>query len=157
MRRDVVGTVNGNGMVNHDRMMHDLDRFLFFGHEPSLVLHDILGTGFMAYVLQTAGALGWPELGQLFFARKDYVHAAETYRRAIEKDEVLEAAFRRAGVLRVLVARVQGAELDRYTVILLQSARLINASSYGFNSIGVTLQVGLRIVRSAGALTQHVV
>ncbi len=33
-------------------------------------------------------------LGQLFFAREDYIRAAETYRRAIEKDEVLEAAHR---------------------------------------------------------------
>jgi predicted ATPase/DNA-binding SARP family transcriptional activator len=34
------------------------------------------------------------QLGQLFFAREDYVRAAEMYRRAIEKDEVLEAAHR---------------------------------------------------------------
>jgi DNA-binding SARP family transcriptional activator len=33
-------------------------------------------------------------LGQLLFARADYAHAAETYRRAIDKDEVLEQAHR---------------------------------------------------------------
>jgi len=33
-------------------------------------------------------------LGQLLFAREDYIRAAETYRRAIEKDEVLEVAYR---------------------------------------------------------------
>ncbi len=33
-------------------------------------------------------------LGQLLFAREDYTHAAEVYRRAIEKDEVLEEAHR---------------------------------------------------------------
>ncbi len=34
------------------------------------------------------------QLGRLFFACKDYARAAETYRRAIEKDEVLEEAHR---------------------------------------------------------------
>jgi DNA-binding SARP family transcriptional activator len=33
-------------------------------------------------------------LGQLLSARRDYAHAAECYRRAIEKDEVLEEAHR---------------------------------------------------------------
>jgi DNA-binding SARP family transcriptional activator len=33
-------------------------------------------------------------LGQLLGARGDYAHAAECYRRAIEKDEVLEEAHR---------------------------------------------------------------
>jgi len=34
------------------------------------------------------------QLGQLFFAREDYARAADAYRRAIEKDEVLEEAHR---------------------------------------------------------------
>ncbi|MFN8595358.1 MAG: BTAD domain-containing putative transcriptional regulator [Anaerolineae bacterium] len=33
-------------------------------------------------------------LGRLHFARQEYAHAAEVYRRAIDKDEVLEAAHR---------------------------------------------------------------
>jgi len=34
------------------------------------------------------------DLGQLFFAQADYAHAAESYRRAIEKEAVLERAHR---------------------------------------------------------------
>jgi predicted ATPase/DNA-binding SARP family transcriptional activator len=34
------------------------------------------------------------QLGQLWFAREDYTRAADAYRRAIEKDDVLEAAHR---------------------------------------------------------------
>jgi DNA-binding SARP family transcriptional activator len=33
-------------------------------------------------------------LGQLLFSQKEYARAAESYRRAIEKDEVLEEAHR---------------------------------------------------------------
>jgi len=34
-----------------DSMLHDLDRFLFFGHEPAVVLHNVLGEGLAAHVL----------------------------------------------------------------------------------------------------------
>jgi hypothetical protein len=37
--------------TKYDRELHLIDRALFFGHEPASVLHDILGTGFMAYFL----------------------------------------------------------------------------------------------------------
>ena len=43
--------------------------------------------------------------------------------------------------LRILKARVQGAELDRDAIVILHSARPACVSSYGFNSGGVTLQV----------------
>jgi PAP2 superfamily len=39
------------GDTKYDRTLHLVDRLLMFGHEPGLVLHDMLGTGFMAYVL----------------------------------------------------------------------------------------------------------
>jgi hypothetical protein len=37
--------------TKYDRELHLMDRALLFGHEPALLLHDILGTGFMAYFL----------------------------------------------------------------------------------------------------------
>ncbi|MDO7868537.1 phosphatase PAP2 family protein [Nocardioides jiangxiensis] len=36
---------------DYDRPLHEIDRFLFFGHEPAIVLHDLLGTSFVAYFL----------------------------------------------------------------------------------------------------------
>ncbi|GGO90816.1 hypothetical protein GCM10011584_23480 [Nocardioides phosphati] len=36
---------------DYDRTLHQIDRFIFFGHEPAIVLHDILGTGPIAYFL----------------------------------------------------------------------------------------------------------
>ncbi len=41
---DVVGTT-------YDREMHLLDRALFFGHEPGVVLHEVLGMDLTAHVL----------------------------------------------------------------------------------------------------------
>jgi len=37
--------------TKYDRTLHLVDRLLMFGHEPGVVLHHLLGTGFMAYVL----------------------------------------------------------------------------------------------------------
>ncbi|MCW2768551.1 MAG: hypothetical protein JWO11_4510 [Nocardioides sp.] len=39
------------GETKYDRELHLIDRALMFGHEPALLLHDVLGTGFMAYFL----------------------------------------------------------------------------------------------------------
>jgi hypothetical protein len=39
------------GDTKYDRTLHLVDRALMFGHEPGLVLHNVLGTGFMAYFL----------------------------------------------------------------------------------------------------------
>jgi hypothetical protein len=36
---------------DYDRTLHQIDRFVFFGHEPAIVLHSILGTGPIAYFL----------------------------------------------------------------------------------------------------------
>jgi hypothetical protein len=37
----------------YDRELHALDRILFFGHNPSAVIHDLLGTTATAHVLST--------------------------------------------------------------------------------------------------------
>ena len=37
----------------YDRQMHEFDNFLLFGHEPAVVLHNILGEGFSAHFLST--------------------------------------------------------------------------------------------------------
>ena len=37
--------------TNYDRELHLVDRVLFFGHDPSTVLHALLGTGVSAHVL----------------------------------------------------------------------------------------------------------
>ncbi len=37
----------------YDRELHALDRILFFGHNPSAVIHDVLGTTVTAHVLST--------------------------------------------------------------------------------------------------------
>lgn len=37
--------------VKYDYALHDLDLWLFFGHDPALVLQDLLGTGISAHVL----------------------------------------------------------------------------------------------------------
>jgi hypothetical protein len=39
--------------ASYDRPLHQLDQFLFFGHEPAVVLHQILGEHFVAHVLST--------------------------------------------------------------------------------------------------------
>jgi len=39
------------GETKYDRTLHLVDRMLMFGHEPGLVLHDVLGTGISAHVL----------------------------------------------------------------------------------------------------------
>ncbi|MFC6149296.1 MULTISPECIES: phosphatase PAP2 family protein [Mumia] len=39
--------------VLHDADLMQLDRWMFFGHYPALVLHDVLGTGFIALILST--------------------------------------------------------------------------------------------------------
>jgi hypothetical protein len=39
------------GETKYDRELHLVDRALMFGHEPALLLHDLLGTSFMAYFL----------------------------------------------------------------------------------------------------------
>jgi hypothetical protein len=41
------------GLTKYDRQLHLLDQALFFGHEPALVLHDLLGTGIVAHFLST--------------------------------------------------------------------------------------------------------
>lgn len=45
-----------NGLViyrnkTEDRMLHELDQWLMFGHEPASVLHNVLGESFSAHVL----------------------------------------------------------------------------------------------------------
>jgi hypothetical protein len=37
--------------TTYDRELHLLDRALLFGHDPGVLMHDVLGTGFMAYFL----------------------------------------------------------------------------------------------------------
>jgi hypothetical protein len=37
--------------TKYDRTLHLMDRMLMFGHEPGLMLHDVLGTGISAWVL----------------------------------------------------------------------------------------------------------
>ena len=41
------------GLKKYDRSLHLLDQALFFGNEPALVLHHILGTGIIAHFLST--------------------------------------------------------------------------------------------------------
>ena len=41
------------GLKKYDRPLHLLDQALFFGNEPALVLHDVLGTGIIAHFLST--------------------------------------------------------------------------------------------------------
>ena len=41
------------GLKKYDRPLHLLDQALFFGNEPALVLHHILGTGIIAHFLST--------------------------------------------------------------------------------------------------------
>ena len=62
-----------------------------------------------------------------------------------------------ARVLRILVARVQRAELDGNTVILLYRPRPVRSSRQGLNGMGVALQVAQGVGAGAGALAQHVV
>jgi membrane-associated phospholipid phosphatase len=43
---------DGNGPpTKYDYALHDFDRWLMFGHDPSSLLHQVLGTGVSAYVL----------------------------------------------------------------------------------------------------------
>ena len=37
--------------TKYDRELHLLDRALLFGHDPGVLMHDLLGTGFMAFFL----------------------------------------------------------------------------------------------------------
>jgi hypothetical protein len=37
--------------TKYDRELHMLDRVLLFGHDPGVLMHDLLGTGLMAYLL----------------------------------------------------------------------------------------------------------
>jgi hypothetical protein len=39
------------GDTKYDRTLHLVDRLLVFGHEPGVLLHDVLGTGIAAHVL----------------------------------------------------------------------------------------------------------
>ena len=39
------------GETKYDRTLHLVDRLLMFGHEPGIVMQDLLGTGVAAYVL----------------------------------------------------------------------------------------------------------
>jgi hypothetical protein len=39
--------------TTYDRELHLLDRALLFGHDPGVLMHDVLGTGFMAYFLSS--------------------------------------------------------------------------------------------------------
>jgi len=39
------------GKYTHDTLLHHIDRFLFFGHEPAVVLHQALGGDVAAHVL----------------------------------------------------------------------------------------------------------
>ena len=41
------------GYKDYDRPLHLLDQAIFFGNEPALVLHDLLGSGLTAHVLST--------------------------------------------------------------------------------------------------------
>ena len=46
--------------VNYDAWLADTDRWLTFGHDPALVLHDLLGTGVWAYILDSVYLLYLP-------------------------------------------------------------------------------------------------
>jgi hypothetical protein len=37
--------------ATYDRELHLLDKMLFFGHDPAIAMHDLLGTGFSAHIL----------------------------------------------------------------------------------------------------------
>ncbi len=39
------------GRSTHDALLHHIDRFLMFGHEPAIVLHQLLGENYAAHVL----------------------------------------------------------------------------------------------------------
>ena len=39
------------GDTMYDRELHLMDRVLFFGHDPAIVMHSLLGTGFSAHLL----------------------------------------------------------------------------------------------------------
>jgi hypothetical protein len=41
------------GLKDYDRPLHLLDQAIFFGNEPALVLHDLLGSGLTAHFLST--------------------------------------------------------------------------------------------------------
>ena len=41
------------GLKKYDRPLHLLDQALFFGNEPAVVLHNLLGTGLIAHFLST--------------------------------------------------------------------------------------------------------
>ncbi|WP_307816457.1 phosphatase PAP2 family protein [Nocardioides limicola] len=41
------------GPKKYDKELHEIDIWLFFGHEPAVVLHDLLGTTFTAHVLSS--------------------------------------------------------------------------------------------------------
>ena len=39
------------GTTKYDRELHMVDKLLLFGHDPGVLMHDVFGTGFMAYFL----------------------------------------------------------------------------------------------------------
>ncbi|HEX4191143.1 MAG TPA: phosphatase PAP2 family protein [Marmoricola sp.] len=41
----------GKHPLTYDRQLHNLDRWLLFGHDPGVILHRLLGTGFVAQIL----------------------------------------------------------------------------------------------------------
>jgi hypothetical protein len=41
------------GKTTYDHALHQIDRFLMFGHEPAIVLHSLLGETFAAHILAT--------------------------------------------------------------------------------------------------------
>jgi len=48
------------GRTTHDTLLHSLDKFLMFGHEPAVVLHQLLGSGISAHVLASVYLLFLP-------------------------------------------------------------------------------------------------
>jgi hypothetical protein len=48
------------GEVTHDRFLHQIDKWLMFGHEPAIVLHSLLGETYAAHVLATVYLLFLP-------------------------------------------------------------------------------------------------
>jgi membrane-associated phospholipid phosphatase len=48
------------GKKTYDHVLHEIDRFLFFGHEPAIVLHTLLGETTAAHVLATVYLLFLP-------------------------------------------------------------------------------------------------
>ncbi|MGA8209817.1 MAG: phosphatase PAP2 family protein [Nocardioidaceae bacterium] len=48
------------GLNTYDTLLHSLDRALMFGHEPAVVLHQLLGLGVAAHVLATVYLLFLP-------------------------------------------------------------------------------------------------